>query len=109
MQNAEAFCINSMVRELLNPGTDRTYSWCQPLPAEILPEGFFLCADYGSGLTPSTRYTDIPYGPDSFMVVLDSFIISDNVQCNYTQVMDTGFLYSDHNPVVLRFELQQLS
>ena len=93
-------------RELLNPGTDRIYSWCQPLPAEILPTGFSLCSDYAEGLTASTRYTDIPYGPDSFTVVLDGFIISDNVKCNYTQVMDTGFLYSDHNPVILRFSLQ---
>ena len=93
-------------REILNPGTDRIYSWCQPLPSQLLPDGFSLCADYSDGLVASTRNTDIPYGPDSFTVILDGFIISDNVLCNETQVMDTGFLYSDHNPVLLRFALQ---
>ncbi len=71
----------------------------------MLPDGFSLCADYADGLVPSTRNTNIPYGPDSFTVVLDGFIVSPNVQCTYTQVVDTGFLYSDHNPVVLRFTL----
>lgn len=93
-------------RETLNPGTERIYSWCQPLPVEKLPEGLSLCLDYAEGLVASTRDTDIPYGPDSFTVVLDGFIISDNVRCNYNQVVDTGFLYSDHNPVVIRFVLQ---
>ncbi len=92
-------------REVLNPGTDRLYSWCQPLPAELLPDGFALCTDYAEGVVASTRDTDIPYGPDSFTVILDGFIVSDNVQCSYTQVVDTGFLYSDHNPVLLRFTL----
>ncbi|MBQ7682661.1 MAG: endonuclease/exonuclease/phosphatase family protein [Oscillibacter sp.] len=92
-------------REILNPGTDRVYSWCQPLPAEILPDGLSICADYAEGVVASTRDTDIPYGPDSFTVILDGFIVSDNVQCAYTQVVDTGFLYSDHNPVILRFTL----
>ncbi|MBQ9493520.1 MAG: endonuclease/exonuclease/phosphatase family protein [Oscillibacter sp.] len=93
-------------RETLNPDTDRIYSWCQPLPVDILPDGFSLCTDYAEGLVASTRDTDIPYGPDSFTVVLDGFILSDNVRCDYNQVVDTGFLYSDHNPVVLRFVLQ---
>ncbi|MBQ6985764.1 MAG: endonuclease/exonuclease/phosphatase family protein [Oscillibacter sp.] len=92
-------------REILNPGTDRVYSWCQPLPAELLPDGLSICTDYAEGVVASTRDTDIPYGPDSFTVILDGFIVSDNVQCAYTQVVDTGFLYSDHNPVILRFTL----
>ncbi|MBR4544682.1 MAG: endonuclease/exonuclease/phosphatase family protein [Oscillibacter sp.] len=93
-------------REELNPGTDEIFSWCQPLPEELLPDGFSLCADYAEGLVASTRNTNIPYSADSFTVVLDGFIISDNVLCTYTQVVDTGFQYSDHNPVVLRFVLQ---
>ena len=92
-------------RETLNPGTDRIYSWCQPLPRELLPDGFSLCTDYPE-LVASTRDTDIPYSADSFTVILDGFIISSNVQCNGSQVVDTGFLYSDHNPVLLRFVLQ---
>ncbi len=62
--------------------------------------------DYKSGLRPSTRNTDIPYSPESFVVTLDGFIVSDNVQPDYVDVVDTGFLYSDHNPVELRFKLK---
>ena len=92
-------------REALNLDTDRIYSWCRPLPRELVPDGFSLCADYSEGFVASTRDTDIPYGPDSFTVILDGFIVSENVRCDYNQVEDTGFLYSDHNPVVLRFVL----
>lgn len=92
-------------RETLNPGTERIYSWCQPFPAELLPEGLRRCTDYAEGLVASTRDTDIPYGPNSFTVTLDGFLISDNVRCDYVQNMDTGFEFSDHNPVLLRFTL----
>lgn len=92
-------------RNVLNPGTDKIYSWCQPFPAEEIPEGFSQCTDYAEGLTATSRYTDQPYGPDSFTVVLDGFIVSDNVECTYVQNMDTGYLYTDHNPVVMKFRL----
>lgn len=39
-------------------------------------------------------------------MTLDGFIVSDNVQPDYVDVLDTGFLYSDHNPVELRFKLK---
>lgn len=74
--------------------------------AELIPEGFSRVTDYKSGLRPSTRNTDIPYSPESFVVTLDGFIVSDNVQPDYVDVVDTGFLYSDHNPVELRFKLK---
>ena len=92
-------------REQLNPGTTSIFSWCQPFPDEVLPDGIRKCTDYAEGLTASTRNTDIPYGPDSFTVVLDGFLVSDNVRVSYVQNVDTGFQYSDHNPVVLRFTL----
>ena len=36
--------------------------------------------------------------------VLSNFI-SDNITCNYLQIEDCCFEYSDHNPVVMRFDL----
>ncbi len=88
-----------------NNGSEERFTWCQPFPDDILPDGFVKCTDYADGMVPSTRNTDIPYSEDSFTVTLDGFIVSDNVRCNYVQTVDTGFQYSDHNPVVLRFEL----
>ena len=94
-------------RELFNPGTERIYSWCQPFPDGVIPAGLRKCTDYAEGPVASTRDTDIPYGPDSFLVTLDGFIVSDNVLCGYVQNVDTGFAFSDHNPVVLRFTLSE--
>ena len=92
-------------RSLLNPGTSEIYSWCQPFPENVIPEGFTRCLDYDQGLISTSRNTDTPYNDDSFTVVLDGFIVSDNVECTYVQNVDTGYLYTDHNPVVMRFVL----
>lgn len=97
------FTTNS--KALLNPGNADTFSWCHPFPDELIPAGFSKCTDYADGLTATTRNTDIPYGEDSFTAVLDGFLVSDNVKCSYVQNIDTGFLYTDHNPVVMRFAL----
>ena len=39
------------------------------------------------------------------MLTIDGFVVSDNVRVVSTQVADTGFAYSDHNPVEMVFEL----
>ena len=92
-------------REYFNPGTDKIYSWCQPFPDEIIPEGFKKCIDYDGDMVPTTRYTNEPYGPDSFTVILDGFIVSDNVTVDSVKNIDEGFKYTDHNPVVMKFRL----
>mgnify|MGYP002860903939 CR=1 FL=1 len=92
-------------KEYFNPGTDKSYSWCEPFPDEIIPEGFRKCTDYAEGMVSTTRYTNIPYGKDSFTVILDGFIVSGNITVNYVQNIDTGYKYTDHNPVVMRFTL----
>ena len=37
--------------------------------------------------------------------MIDGFIVSDNVQVESVETMDEGFVFSDHNPVCLRFRL----
>ena len=93
-------------KEYFNPGTDKSYSWCNPFPDDIIPAGFSKCTSYAEGMVSTTRYTNIPYDPEkSFTVILDGFIVSDNVKCNYVQNIDAGYQYTDHNPVVMKFEL----
>ena len=92
--------------EHFNPGSGESFSWCVPFPDEIIPDGFIKCADYAEGMVPSTRNTDIPYCEDSFVVILDGFIVSDNIEHTYVQNIDKGFQYTDHNPVVLKFILK---
>ena len=93
-------------REYFNPGSDKDFSWCQPFPEAFLPEGFSRCTNYEEGMVSSSRNTDIPYSEESFVVILDGFIISDNVSCGYVQNIDTGYRYTDHNPVVMKFTLK---
>ncbi len=80
--------------------------WAQPFPKELLPEGFSQCLDYNDDtLVATCRNCDVPYGPDCLTVVVDGFIISDNVSCTELHNIDAGFSYSDHNPVVMKFKL----
>ena len=92
--------------QMLNDMDDNAFGWAKPFPSELLPEGITRCIDYSSGETIATsRNCDIPYGPDCFTVILDGFLVSDNIKVSYLENQDLGFLYSDHNPVVMQFEL----
>lgn len=94
-------------KEYFNPGFEKTYSWCHPFPDEAVPEGFSKCTEYAEGMTATSRYANEPYDEDSFVVILDGFIVSDNVTCKYVQNIDTGYEFTDHNPVVMKFVLEE--
>ena len=70
-----------------------------------LPDHFaFVEADNGFEV-PTCRGADIPYTPGvNYTTVVDGFLVSDNVRAS-AQNIDTGFAFSDHNPVLLTFEL----
>ena len=73
---------------------------------EDLPEGFdFAVADNA----PTCRLLNGPYSgnyEDSQVYVIDGYIVSDNLQVDQVQVIDTDFEYTDHQPVSLRVTLQ---
>ena len=79
------------------------YTWAQPLPADIL-EGKPLQLIAASN-APSCRVAEGPYTPDQFVLTIDGFIVSDNVEVLQNEVVDTGFAMSDHNPVRMTFIL----
>jgi len=57
--------------------------------------------------TPTCRLLDQPYDPNEAQYyVIDGFILSPNVQLKRVQTIDEGFVYSDHNPVVLDITLK---
>lgn len=87
-------------------GEDVDFGWAQPFPADMLPEGFSTCTSYASDvLNPTCRNCDVPYEPGNFTIIVDGFIVSDNVKCTEVINVDTGFTYSDHSPVKMTFEL----
>ena len=79
------------------------YTWAQPFPVELLPEGIALHAPQGA---PSCRNTDAAYAPGgTFVLTIDGFLASENVEALSAEVLDEGFSHSDHNPVRLSFRL----
>lgn len=83
------------------------FGWAQPFPADLIPEGFSRATNYKNGETkPTCRDCDIPYEEGNFTIIVDGFIISDNVTVVEVENIVTGFTYSDHNPVVLKFILE---
>ncbi len=90
----------------LNDVGEADYGWAQPFPDDLLPEGFTKCQNYIGGVTnPSCRNCDVPYSEDCFTIIVDGFIVSDNVTVNFLENVQTDFVYSDHNPVVMKFVL----
>lgn len=83
------------------------YTWAQPFPEELVPEGISLTAPLDEEHPiPSCRNADKAYDPEtSFVLTVDGFLVSDNVEVTGAQVVDTGFAWSDHNPVKLVFRL----
>lgn len=83
------------------------YTWAQPIPPELVPEGLSIVAPFDEDdPVPSCRNADRPYGPGSYVVTVDGFIVSVNVAVERASVCDTAFRWSDHNPVYLDFILE---
>ena len=79
--------------------------WTQPLP-EGLFDGYHvsLAAPINEeNPVPSCRNADKPYHEGQLVLTVDGFLLTDNLNVISSEVIDTGFKYSDHNPVVLSF------
>ena len=84
------------------------YTWAQPLPEGIFDgTGLQLVAPLDeNNPVPTCRNADGPYNPDQFVLTIDGFIVSENVEVVESAVVDTAFAYSDHNPVTMTFKLK---
>lgn len=79
--------------------------WVAELKDSDLPEGFSVVKADNLADVPSCRGDDIPYTKGhTYTTTVDGWIVSDNVKAQAENI-DTGFAYSDHNPVLLRFTL----
>ena len=54
---------------------------------------------------PSCRNADGPYHEGQYVLTVDGFMVTPNVAVSAAEVIDTGFAYSDHNPVKMTFTL----
>lgn len=80
--------------------------WVYVIEEDNLESGYRFAT---SKNIPTCRSSDMPYSKDvNYSVVLDGFIVSDNVLVTSVTNIDQGgelFLYSDHNPVKMQFVL----
>lgn len=83
-------------------------TWALPFPEEMLPGGIALAApDDNEKPVPSCRNADAPYQPGTtFVLTVDGFLVSQNVEVFKAETLDLAFANSDHNPVVLNFRLR---
>jgi len=94
--------------QVLNGGANVDFGWAQPFPAELINKysGITRAIDYTIGeQKPTCRNCDIPYKDGNFTIIVDGFLVSANVTVTYLENVQTGFEYSDHNPVVMKFLL----
>ena len=81
-------------------------SWVSKFDESLLPAGFSVVRADNIEAVPTCRNNDIPYEKGyTYTVTVDGFVVSDNVKAT-AQNIDAEFQYSDHNPVLLTFELQ---
>ncbi len=87
---------------------DQDYSWAQPIPDGIF-DGYdvTLAAPLDEDApVPSCRNADSAYHEGQYVLTVDGFMVSKNVAVESAEVIDTGFRWSDHNPVKMVFTLQ---
>lgn len=85
----------------------QTLTWTHPFPKADLPAGFTLVnQDIVAAKIPSVRANDRPFTKDSYVNLVDGFIVSADIQVKHLKVWDYHFQYSDHNPVTMTFEIK---
>lgn len=94
--------------ETFKNDTTEEYTWLQPFPKEELPKNLQVATLSETKIpVPSVRNLDKPYTKgESFVALIDGFIVSDNVENVSGKVSDAEFENSDHNPVEMTFKLK---
>ncbi len=89
------------------PSEQKFPAWVAVLTQEDIADGITIMRAENELDVPTCRGADIPYKKGvNFTTVVDGFLVSDNVKATAENI-DTDFGYSDHNPVLLKFELLQ--
>ncbi len=84
------------------------YNWAQPIPDSVFDgSDIELVAPFDANApVASCRLPDTAYWEGQFQITVDGFMVSPNVDVKEAKVLNTGFEYSDHNPVALTFSLK---
>lgn len=86
---------------------DQEYSWALPIPEGVF-DGYdvqLVAPLDENDPVPSCRNADSAYHAGQYVLTVDGFMVTPNVTVSDSAVLDTGFAYSDHNPVKMTFTL----
>ena len=74
------------------------------IPADFFPEDWVFAYD---PTVPTNRKAKNPYvRGQTFVTLIDFFLVSPNVRVRFVKGIDQGFQFSDHQPVVMEAELR---
>lgn len=101
---------HDMTDETQNLGNENAtgdFEWAQKFPFDEIPANISFARKYVDKNVPTARNCDIEYIKGTTQVfVLDGFFVSDNIEVKSVENVDSGFQYSDHNPVVMKFSFK---
>lgn len=104
-------CGGDFNHNLRTANEENAPEWAHIFPRESLPEGFRMAMDEAEAADiahNTCRNSNEPYSEGiTYTVTLDGFIISDNVTVDNYRHVDTGYAFSDHDPVVMEFSLKE--
>lgn len=80
------------------------FNWAQTIPESVF-DGYAVTLAAPNNGVPSCRNADSAYNEFQYVITIDGFLSTPNVLVDAAEVIDTGFLYSDHNPVRATFKL----
>ncbi len=78
------------------------FGWAQPFPDELIPDGIRKVTPDNPDVA-TCRNNDKPYEDGDFVIIVDGFFASEDLVIESCEDIWTGFVYSDHNPVVCTF------
>lgn len=85
------------------PTEQKVPEWVNVITKEDIPEHFNFAT---TKLVPTCRSAEIPYEKGvNYTVVIDGFLVSDNIEVISSENIDTDFEFSDHNPAMIKFKL----
>lgn len=84
------------------------YSWAKSFPFDTIPKELTLIAPLDkNNPVPSCRNADGPWNKETqLQLVIDGFLVSKNIEIKSSYIEDLDFMYSDHNPVIIKFSFK---
>ena len=88
-------------------GDKKVPDWVFDLSDKDLIDGYNFVIPSNKNLFGTCRGAESPYDKEkTYQVVIDGFIVSDNIEATST-IIDTEYIASDHQPVMLKFKLKE--